>query len=295
MGLGRMGIIGGSGLYAIEGLEDVREVRPYTPFGSPSDALVIGHIGEQEFVFLPRHGRGHRITPTDIPVRANIYALKSLGVERIISVSAVGSMRKKIKPLHLVVPDQLIDHTKSRINSFFGGGIVAHAGFAEPFCSDLSKALVKASKKLGIPTHRGGAYVCIEGPQFSTKAESAIYRQWGASVIGMTALPEAKLAREAEMCYATLAFATDYDVWHASAETVSVEMVVKNLAANVENAKRIIREVTPSLTTTSTCSCHSALRNAVITAPDRFPVETHRALGILLDKYFPSDAETSED
>ncbi|MCL4541586.1 MAG: S-methyl-5'-thioadenosine phosphorylase [Chloroflexi bacterium] len=286
---GRIGIIGGSGLYEMEGLEDIREVRPQTPFGAPSDALIIGRTGALELVFLPRHGRGHRIAPTEIPVRANIYALKALGVKRLISVSAVGSMRKRIRPLDLVIPDQVIDRTKSRVSSFFGNGIVAHCGFAEPFCPNLSATLAQVAKGSGVRLHLGGTYLCIEGPQFSTKAESALYRQWGVDIIGMTAIPEAKLAREAEMCYATLAFATDYDVWHKSAGHVSVEMVVKNLAANVEKAQQIIREAAVHLASAEplTCQCQNALQNAVITAPERFPVETRRALALLLDKYFP--------
>lgn len=286
---GRIGIIGGSGLYEIEGLEDVREVRPQTPFGAPSDALVIGRIDTLELVFLPRHGKGHRIAPTEIPVRANIYALRSLGVERVISVSAVGSMRKRIRPLDLVIPDQIFDRTKGRVSSFFGNGIVAHIGLAEPFCPNLSAILAQAAKRLGVRMHRGGTYLCIEGPQFSTKAESAIYRQWGVDIIGMTVIPEAKLAREAEMCYATLAFATDYDVWYKGTEHVSVEMVVKNLAANIEKAKQIIREAVSHLSAAVplTCQCQSALQNAIITAPERFPVETRRTLALLLDKYFP--------
>lgn len=280
-----IGIIGGSGLYAMDGLEDVREVSPTTPFGAPSDVITLGRIGEQRLAFLPRHGRGHRLSPTDVPVRANLYALKALGVRRIISVSAVGSMREDVPPLDLVIPDQVFDRTKSRVSSFFGDGIVAHVGFADPFCPDLSARLATAAEQIGVPTHRGGTYLCIEGPQFSTKAESRIYRQWGVDVIGMTAIPEAKLAREAELCYATLAFVTDYDVWHAAAEAVTVEMVVKNLTANVDNARRIIRAVTPHLDTPSSCPCGSALENAIMTAPEGVPAATRSKLALLIDRY----------
>lgn len=280
-----LGIIGGSGLYAMDGLEDVREVRPQTPFGAPSDAIVLGRIGEQRLAFLPRHGRGHRFSPTDVPARANIYALKALGVRRVISVSAVGSMREDYPPLDLVIPDQLFDRTKCRVQSFFGDGVVAHVGFADPFCPDLSAHLAMAAVQLGVPTHRGGTYLCIEGPQFSTKAESRVYRQWGVDVIGMTAIPEAKLAREAELCYATLAFVTDYDVWHAAAEAVTVEMVIRNLAANVGNAKRIIQAVAPHLGGAPACHCSEALKNAIMTAPEHIPAAARSKLALLIDRY----------
>jgi 5'-methylthioadenosine phosphorylase len=280
-----IGIIGGSGLYAMDGLEDVREIYPQTPFGAPSDALVLGSIGGQRLAFLPRHGRGHRLLPTEVPVRANIYALKALGVQRVISVSAVGSMREALAPLDLVIPDQVFDRTKSRVNTFFGDGVVAHVSFAEPFCSDLSGTLAATAEQLGVRTHRGGTYLCIEGPQFSTKAESRIYRSWDVDIIGMTALPEAKLAREAELCYAVMAFVTDYDVWHSGAEAVTVEMVIKNLAANIDNAKRIVHAVTPPLATPPACACGSALRDAIMTAPDRIPAETRQRLGLLIGRY----------
>jgi 5'-methylthioadenosine phosphorylase len=283
-----IGIIGGSGLYSMDGLADVQEVHPSTPFGATSDAIVLGSIGGQRLAFLPRHGRGHRLLPTEVPVRANIYALKALGVRRIISVSAVGSMREELAPLDLVIPDQLFDRTRSRVDTFFGDGIVAHVGFAEPFCPELSATLVATAEQLGIPTHRGGTYLCIEGPQFSTKAESRIYRGWGVDVIGMTALPEAKLAREAELCYATLAFVTDYDVWHAGAETVTVEMVIRNLAANIDSAKRIVRAAAADLSAAPTCACGIALQNAIMTAPERVPDATRRKLGLLIDRYLPS-------
>ena len=289
-----IGIIGGSGLYAMEGLADVRELRPATPFGATSDAIVVGTLGGRRLAFLPRHGRGHRLLPTEVPARANIYALKALGVRRIIAVSAVGSMREEIAPLDLVVPDQLFDRTKARPNTFFGDGVVAHVGFAEPFCPDLSAALFAAAQQLGVRAHRGGTYLCIDGPQFSTKAESRIYRSWGVDVIGMTAIPEAKLAREAELCYATLAFATDYDVWHSSGESVTVEMVIRNLSANIGNARRIIAEAAPRLDLAPPCACGHALRDAIMTAPERIPSATRRALGLLIDRYLPGGEERAD-
>jgi 5'-methylthioadenosine phosphorylase len=286
---GRLGVIGGSGLYAMEGLTDVEEVMPQTPFGAPSDAILTGMLGEQPVAFLPRHGRGHRISPTEVPSRANIYALKALGVEWIISVSAVGSLREDYAPLDLVVPDQIFDRTHSRVNSFFEGGVVAHISFAEPFCPHLSEQLWTAMGALGdLHTHRGGTYICIEGPQFSTRAESNTYRKLGFDLIGMTALPEAKLAREAEICYATIACVTDYDVWHESAESVTVEMVVANLTRNVENAKRIIRAVAASMPETragQTCGCEQALANAVMTDPSRISAPLRAKYGLLLGKY----------
>jgi 5'-methylthioadenosine phosphorylase len=286
---GRLGVIGGSGLYAIEGLTDVQEVMPQTPFGAPSDAIVTGMLDEQPLAFLPRHGRGHRISPTEVPSRANIYALKSLGAEWIISVSAVGSLREDYAPLDLVVPDQIFDRTRSRVNSFFEGGVVAHISFAEPFCPHLSEQLWTEMGALSdFRAHRGGTYVCMEGPQFSTKAESNAYRKLGFDLIGMTALPEAKLAREAEICYATIACVTDYDVWHESAESVTVEMVVANLMRNVENARRIIRAVAASMPATragQTCGCEHALANAVMTDRSQITAPLRAKYGLLLGKY----------
>ena len=286
---GRLGVIGGSGLYAMEGLTNVEEVMPQTPFGAPSDAIVTGMLGEQPVAFLPRHGRGHRISPTEVPSRANIYALKTLGVEWIISVSAVGSLREDYAPLDLVVPDQIFDRTRSRANSFFEDGVVAHISFADPFCPHLSEQLWTAMGALGdVHAHRGGTYVCMEGPQFSTKAESSTYRKLGFDLIGMTALPEAKLAREAEICYATIACVTDYDVWHESAESVTVEMVVANLTRNVENAKRIIRAVAASMPATragQSCGCEQALANAVMTDRSRISAPLRAKYGLLLGKY----------
>ena len=278
-------IIGGSGLYEMEGLEDVQSVSVKTPFGDPSDEIVVARLGDKRIAFLPRHGRGHRIMPTEVNSRANIFALKTLGVERIISISAVGSMRENIAPLHVVVPDQLLDRTRARQNTFFGNGIVVHIGFADPFCPDLSKIVAKAAADCGSTVHVGGTYVCIEGPQFSTKAESRVYRQWGVDVIGMTALPEAKLAREAEICYATLAFVTDYDVWHESEEAVSVELIVGNLLKNVKLAKRIIKEAIPLIPDSRDCECPRALQNAIITQRERIPARIREDLAPIIGRY----------
>ena len=280
----RIGVIGGSGLYQIEGLHDLQETKVDTPFGEPSDAIVVGELEGTGIAFLPRHGRGHHISPSEIPVRANIYALKSLGVEQIVSVSAVGSLREEIHPLDLVIPDQLIDRTKGRVNTFFGQGLVAHVGFAEPFCPVLSSILCEAASREGLTVHRGGTGLVMEGPLFSTKAESMLYRSWGASVIGMTALPEAKLAREAEICYATLAFVTDYDCWHHSEKPVTVEEVVGNLARSAAAAKRILRRAVPTMVRRD-CGCANALRDAIITAPEHIPAETKKRLALLIGKY----------
>ncbi|HEX2171546.1 MAG TPA: S-methyl-5'-thioadenosine phosphorylase, partial [Dehalococcoidia bacterium] len=240
----RIGVIGGSGLYQMEHLTDVQEVSVQTPFGPPSDVIAVGQIEGVGVAFLPRHGRGHRISPTEIPVRANIWALKSIGVEYVLSISAVGSLKEEIEPLHLVVPDQLIDRTKSRVNSFFEDGLVVHAGFADPFCPDLARTLADCARSTSATVHEGGTYVVMEGPLFSSRAESELYRSWGASIIGMTALPEAKLAREAELCYVTLACATDYDCWHETHESVTVEMILANLFRNVDVSKQIVVEAT---------------------------------------------------
>jgi 5'-methylthioadenosine phosphorylase len=286
---GRLGVIGGSGLYAMEGLTNVEEGMPQTPFGAPSDAILTGMLGEQPVAFLPRHGRGHRISPTEVPSRANIYALKALGVEWIISVSAVGSLREDYAPLDLVVPDQIFDRTRSRANSYFEGGVVAHISFADPFCPHLSEQIWTAIGALGdVHAHRGGTYVCMEGPQFSTRAESNAYRKLGFDLIGMTALPEAKLAREAEICYATIACVTDYDVWHESGDAVTVEMVVANLAHNIENAKRIIRAMASNMPETraqQSCGCEHALTNAVMTNRSQITAPLRAKYGLLLDKY----------
>jgi 5'-methylthioadenosine phosphorylase len=282
----RIGIIGGSGLYEMEGLTDVRWHRERTPFGDPSDEYCIGRLGDREIVFLPRHGRGHRLIPSELPFRANLYGMKALGVEWVISVSAVGSMRERIAPLDLVIPDQFYDHTRRRISSFFGDGIVGHVGMADPVCAALGDLLESAGREAGARVHRGGTYICIEGPQFSTKGESQIYRRWGVSVIGMTNMPEAKLAREAELCYATLALATDYDVWHESHAAVTVEAVVANLLKNVVTAKVVLRRMIPRVGKPCTAGCGDALASAVITDPKRFPPRTRKRLALLLDRYF---------
>lgn len=280
-----IGIIGGTGLYQMEGLADVRRVEVDTPFGLPSDSFVIGTLEGHRVAFLARHGRGHRHIPGEIPVRANIYAFKSLGVERIVSISAVGSMREEIHPLDIVVPDQYFDRTRSRPNTLFGRGIAVHISFDEPVCPRLGTLLYEAAVEAGGRVHRGGTYLCMEGPAFSTQAESRIYRQWGVEVIGMTALPEAKLAREAEICYATLAFVTDYDVWHESESPVTVDMILENLRHNVEMARQVLRVVVPQMDGERDCPCDSALRNAIVTPPDMMPPEERARMGLFLDRY----------
>jgi 5'-methylthioadenosine phosphorylase len=281
----KIAFIGGSGLYDIDGMENRQELTVETPFGDPSDAIVVGEINGVEAAFLPRHGRGHRFSPSEIPVKANIYALKSLGVERVVSVSAVGSLKEHIKPLDLVVPDQIIDRTRRRSDTFFGDGIVAHVGFADPFCNELRRIAFESASLEDVDCHDGGTYLVIEGPQFSTRAESAVYRSWGANVIGMTALPEAKLAREAELCYTTLAFVTDYDVWHDTEEEVTVEMVIQNLTHNVATAQGIIRRMLAEIPDNRTCGCESALKNAVITSRELITKDAQNRLGILVNKY----------
>jgi 5'-methylthioadenosine phosphorylase len=281
----KLGVIGGSGVYDMETLTDIEQVKPQTPFGEPSDAIVVGMLSGQRVAFLPRHGHGHRISPTELNSRANIFALKSLGVERIISISACGSLREDYAPRHIVIPDQLFDRTRERPLSFFGGGLVVHISFAEPFCPDLSQLLYKAATAAGATVHKGGAFVTIEGPRFSTKAESNVFRQWGMDIIGMTAVPEAQLAREAEICYATMAHVTDYDVWHETEETVTVEAVVKNLLANAEIAKQAIQNLVPMLPEKRTCACQHALREAIITNPDAIPEQVKKDLGLLIGKY----------
>src|SRR5579859_4041383 len=248
-----IGIIGGSGLYSMEGLENVEEVEMDTPFGDPSDALILGRLGDIRVAFLPRHGRGHRLLPSELPSRANIFALKLLGVQQVISASAVGSLREELAPMDMVIPDQLFDRTRQRPSTFFGDGIVAHVSIAEPFCARMSEALHAASASVVPRSHRGGTYVCMEGPAFSTRAESMVYRQLGFDIIGMTALPEAKLAREAGMCYAVLAQVTDYDTWHSGHDTVTSDMVMANVARNAANAKAILRAVIPVLHDSPDC------------------------------------------
>jgi 5'-methylthioadenosine phosphorylase len=276
-----VGVIGGSGLYDIEGLTAVREMRVRTPFGTPSDAIVVGILDGTRVAFLSRHGRGHRLSPSEINYRANIYALKSLGVSRVISISAVGSMKESIRPGDVVLPDQFIDLTKRRAGSFFEGGMVAHVAFGEPICAGLAQDLEKAAHQVGAALHRGGTYLCMEGPQFSTKAESRLYRQWGVDVIGMTNMPEAKLAREAELCYATIALVTDYDCWHDTEEAVTVEAILATLHRNVALAKRILKTVVPSVADAPACSCHRALDNAIVTAPKSVPAGVRKKLALL--------------
>ncbi len=283
-----VGVVGGSGLYEMEGLEGVRWVKVKTPFGDPSDAYCVGRLGPIRVIFLARHGRGHRLSPSEINYRANIYGLKSLGARSVISVSAVGSMKDDIHPLDIVIPDQFYDHTKRRISSFFGDGIVGHVGLADPVCRDLADLLEAGVRESGARVHRGGTYLCIEGPQFSTRGESNIYRRWGVSVIGMTNMPEAKLAREAELCYATMALATDYDVWHEEHDAVSVEAVVANLMKNVATARAVLGRVLPRVGKPCAVGCPSALASAVITNPAAFPPRTRKRLALFLDKYFPS-------
>ena len=280
-----VGIIGGSGLYQVEGLEQVREVRIRTPFGAPSDAVVVGVLGGMGVAFLSRHGRGHRINPSSINYRANIYALKSLGVTQVISISAVGSMKESIQPGHVVLPDQFINLTKRRISTFFDEGIVAHVGFSEPVCSSLADVLEEAGRFAGATLQRGGTYVCMEGPQFSTKAESRLYRQWGVDVIGMTNMPEAKLAREAELCYATMALATDYDCWHETEEAVTVGAILATLHRNVVLAKEILKTAVPKLDSDRACACRQALATALITAPDAMSASAKRRLNLLIAPY----------
>jgi 5'-methylthioadenosine phosphorylase len=281
-------VIGGSGLYELEGLTGVHEVELDTPFGRPSDAILVGELEGVRVAFLPRHGRGHVISPTELPVRANIHALKQLGVERIIASSACGSLRKDIAPRDIVIPAQLYDRTRYREPStFFGGGIVAHIGFAEPFCPDLRRVLLDGARSTGVAVHDGGTMVVMEGPQFSTKAESEAYRTLGFDTIGMTALPEAKLAREAEICYASMNLVTDYDVWYPEHDTVTVEMVIANMQANLETAKQIIRYALPVMEAMGerTCPCATALAGAVITDPASIPPDKKAQLRLLIDKY----------
>ncbi len=280
-----VGVIGGSGLYDMAGLGNLERVRLSTPFGEPSDEYVCGTLGATRLVFLPRHGRGHRLLPSEVNFRANIYGMKKLGVEWIIASGAVGSLREEIAPGHLVIPDQLIDRTYRRPSTFFGNGIVAHVAFADPFCPVLSVALIEAARRLGATVHPRGIYVCMEGPQFSTRAESFLYRQWGADVIGMTNLQEAKLAREAEMCFATLALATDYDCWHESEADVVIGDILRILNENVTTAQRVIADAVPQLRGPRTCPCATALEHAIITDRARIPDAVKRDLDIIIGKY----------
>lgn len=283
----KIAVIGGSGLYDIPGIEDVETVRVETPFGDPSDAITVGHLAGVRCAFLPRHGRGHRHLPTEVPARANIYALKSLGVERIIGVGAVGSLKEELAPRHFVVPDQVFDRTKFRPTTFFGDGIVAHVSVDQPFCVSLADDVARAGETVGVTVHRGGTYVCIEGPSFSTKAESRVNRDHGFSVVGMTLVPEYKLAREAELCYATISLVTDYDVWKEGDE-VSGEKVVATMHANVDHVKKLIIHLLPRLTGPRSCACGTALRNAVFTDPHAMNPSTRKKLDLLLQGRVPS-------
>jgi 5'-methylthioadenosine phosphorylase len=285
MGEPTLGVFGGSGLYELPGLVGVERVRVDTPFGAPSDEFVIGRLGGARLVFLPRHGRGHRLLPTELNFRANVYGMKQLGAEWIVSVSAVGSLREEIAPGHVVVPDQFIDRTRHRAGTFFGRGIVAHVQFADPLCPALSRALVAAARAESATVHAGGVYVCMEGPQFSTRAESHLYRSWGAHVIGMTNLQEAKLAREAEICLATLALATDYDCWNTAHGDVEIEHVLKVLSANVDLARRTIARVAASLPARTGCPCPTALANAIITERSAIPADVRRDLAPIIGRY----------
>src|SRR5437016_9657919 len=275
-------IIAGSGLYRMEGLSNVKEVRVETPFGQPSDALVIGDLEGTRVAFLARHGRHHRLSPSEINYRANIYALKKIGAQRIVSVSAVGSMKESLQPGQVVIPHQFLDQTKRRASTFFENGVVAHVAMADPVCPDVAEKLAQAVRKSGGTVHVGGSYLCIEGPQFSTRAESMVYRQWGVDVIGMTNLPEAKLAREAELCYATMALVTDYDCWHTEHETVTVQGVIATLHRNVALSRQVIRTVAPTLTGHRPCACARALETAVLTPRHQIPAATRKRLSLLL-------------
>jgi 5'-methylthioadenosine phosphorylase len=290
----RLGVIGGSGLYKMPGVTEAKKVKVSTPFGEPSDAIILGNLEGVRVAFLPRHGEGHRISPSELPAKANIYALKSLGVERIISVSAVGSLKEEIEPLDIVVPDQLIDATKGRANTFFTNGVVGHVSFAEPFCPVLSQLSFEASTRAGAKVHKGGTYLVVEGPQFSTKAESKLYRSWDAAVIGMTALPEAKLAREAEICYSTLAIVTDYDCWHPSYQSVTTEMILANLRKGIDTIKRILESLLPSIPQGRDCACASALKYAIATDAKYIGKEKRKELGLLIGKYLDRGKDVGE-
>ena len=281
----RIGVIGGSGLYEMEGLHDVESIELTTPWGKPSDNLVKGTLNDTELIFLPRHGKGHKITPSEINYRANIYAMKMLEVDWIISVSAVGSMKREIEPGHIVIPSQFIDHTKKRESTFFGDGVVAHVSMANPVCNQLSQVLFNAAIDSGATVHNGGTYICIEGPQFSTKAESELYRSWNVDVIGMTNMPEAKLARESEICYSTLALSTDYDCWHEEFDDVTVEDIIETLKKNVDMAKTIIKNVVGIIPEVKKCGCSTALSNAIITGEDEIKKSDNEKIKLLIERY----------
>jgi len=281
----KIGVIGGTGLYDIEGMTDIEEVNIDTPFGKPSDTIVVGRLGGVGIAFLPRHEKGHRILPTKVPSRANIYALKSLGVEHIIAVCSAGSFKKEIKPGHLLIPDQLIDRTRGRVNSFFGEGIVAHIPFADPFCPGLSKILYESASEVGATVHPKGTFVVMEGPAFSTRAESRLYRSWEADIIGMTALPEAKLAREAEICYAIIGCVTDYDSWWHSAEPITIDVILNTMRHNIDTAKNIIELAVSRIPEKRDCPCPTALETAIVTDPKLIPAEQKKKLDLIIGKY----------
>jgi 5'-methylthioadenosine phosphorylase len=281
----KIGIIGGSGLYDMPGLIDRKEITVETPFGDPSDNFIAGTLAGKRVAFLPRHGRGHRHTPSELNFRANIYAMKILGVEQILSVSAVGSLKEQIVPLDIVLPNQFMDRTQGRISSFFGAGAVAHIAFADPICPDLLEQVHLAAHKAGVPAKKGGTYLCMEGPAFSTKAESNLYRSWGMDIIGMTNLQEAKLAREAEICYVTIALVTDFDCWHESHETVSADMIIKNLQRNCETAQLIIAQAVKDLSDSRRCQCGEALKYALITNKNLIPKDVKERLRCIIGKY----------
>jgi 5'-methylthioadenosine phosphorylase len=283
----QIGIIGGSGLYNMEELSNVSTVTPDTPFGHPSDEYVIGSLGGVRVAFLPRHGRGHRLTPSEVNYRANIYGFKQLGASHIISVTAVGSLREDIQPLDIVIPDQFFDRTRGRKSTFFGDGLVAHIAFAQPICPDLACLLHETAVATGVTTHKDGTLVCMEGPAFSTRAESNLYRQWGMDIIGMTSLQEAKLSREAEMCYAALALVTDYDCWHEDESEVTVETVLQNLNKNITHAKKIIQTIVPKIGQKRDCLCATVLENAIMTDLNAIPKKTREKLGLIINKYLP--------
>ncbi len=281
----KLGIIGGSGLYGMEGLKKTREVRIATPFGPPSDAYLLGTLGGKRVAFLARHGRGHRILPSELNFRANIYGFKKLGVERIISVSAVGSLKEELPPMDFVIPDQFFDRTRGRISTFFGNGIVAHVSFADPVCATLTRVLAQSCQQAGVNVHKGGVYVCMEGPMFSTKAESHTYRKLAFDIIGMTNLQEAKLAREAEICYATVAMVTDYDCWHPEHDAVTGHQVMEYLVRNITNVQKVIRAAVPAVPEVRDCKCASALAHAIITEAKKIPAKTKRDLKPIIGKY----------
>jgi 5'-methylthioadenosine phosphorylase len=281
-----IGIIGGSGLYSMPGFETQEEVHLETPFGRPSDNYVLGKLGGHRVAFLARHGRGHRLSPSELNFRANVYGMKSLGVERIISLSAVGSLKDEHHPLDFVIPDQFFDRTRGRVSTFFGDGLVAHVSFAHPVCPELSLVVADACAATGVNVTRGGTYLCMEGPAFSTRAESLVYRSWGMDVIGMTNLQEAKLAREAEICYVTIAMVTDYDCWHPDHDAVTVNEIITNLVKNAENACKVVAQAVAKIPAARSCQCGSALSHAIITDRKMVPEATRRKLGILIDKYF---------